>query len=343
MLLLLLSLLAPALAADPLAGAVEGAAAQTDDDEIVEPGVPNEPEGPAEPTYPELTDAASGVDLIHAAVGRMRRGDYVGTRLLLDRAVERDPSLVLALERRYDEARAGFADIVSAEASHRTDDAAFRVAELTGVLGDPEAALEGLDALQPWKRFDAADVAKLSLNRAVFTLDTGNHKKARKLLTKALERTEPGTVPYYEAKAWAALARERLIRADATPFEGSQRKLRKRLRKRQVLILSAEAAVRQAIELDEPEWILDGLLGLAASFERFGDDLKATPDPAELTEEQLRIYRKSLQEEIDPVWVRALVYLDEGVSLADRLQHTGRRVDEIRRQRDRVREKVGGM
>lgn len=345
MLLLFVALLAPVWAQ-------EEPAAETSTDPVAEETGAVGEDLPERAPYPELTDAASGVELVHAAVSRMRRGDYEGTRLLLDRAVERDPAVatevayqhanVLALERRYDEARTAFAGI-GAAANHRTDDARFRVAELTGVLGDPSAALDGLDALKPWGRFDAADRAKIVLTRGVFTLQAGRANRARRQLTRALRKTEPGTVSYYEAKAWAALARERLARADAVPFEGEQRALRKRLRERQQLILAAEAAVRQTIQLDEPEWILDGLLYLAASFERFGDDLRATPDPDGLTADQLRIYRTELDKEVDPVWMRALVYLDEGVSMADRLRHTGRRVDEIRSQRDRVRAKVGGL
>lgn len=343
MFVLLLALLAPALAEDPA----------LDEPEPVEVPVDFEQEPEPDP-YPELTDAASGVDLVHAAVARMRDGDYVGTRLLLERAGERDATVavevayqlanVTALERDYAGAREAFRAIVTDHgASHRGDDARFRVAELTGVLGDPVAALAGLEALEPWKRFDAADRAKIELNHGVFTLDAGQAKKARKRLSKALSRTEPGTVSYYEAKAWAALARERLDRADAVRFTGSQRKLRKRLQQRQALVLHGEAAVRQTIELAEPEWMLDGLIRVAASYERFGDDLLATADPDGLTEDQLTIYRDSLRDEVDPVWIRALAYLDEGVSMAERLQHRGRRVDQIRQERDRVREKVGGL
>jgi tetratricopeptide (TPR) repeat protein len=310
---------------------------------------------PTEPAAPPAPGEAASLEvLLRTALDRMQRGDHAGARLLLDEAEDRHPegwveitwqrANLAALERDYARARSLYAAIPEvAPGSHREADARFRVAELTGVMGEPGLALDRLGGLRPWRRLSPEDEAKVRYNQAIFTLELGRHRRGARRFRRALRRAPPGSVPFYEAKAWVALARSRVALADEVRFEGGQRRLQRRLAERRELILAAEDAVEQAIALREPEWVLEGLLVLAGGYEAYGDALLDAEEPDDLTPEQRALYREMLRDQVRPVWVRAETYLEEGVALARRLAWESRRVAELEAALASMIEKAEGL
>lgn len=294
---------------------------------------------------------ASFAVLVRTATDRMARGDHDGAELLLQQAIRQYPARWveptyqrannLALQRRYAQARDVYARIAGqAPDSHRGDDARFRVAELTGVLGDPEGAIDRLRDLRPWRRFDAADEAKIRLNYGWFTVQREQPRRARRRLRRALRKAEPGTVPYYEAKAWAGRVRLHIDSVEDRVFEGSRRRIKKQLLERERAVLAGEDALRRIIDLEEPEWILDSILVLSAAYEDLGDDMLAADEPDDLTEAQRDLYRQGLQKQIDPLYQRAEAYLIEGAALAGRLGWSSTRVADIEAERARLTRKL---
>jgi len=303
---------------------------------------------PAPPPEPVVVESAA--ELLETAVERIRAGDLDGATILLDQAVERDPAAevevryqranILALRRDYDAARTAYGTLVSDHpTSHRYNDARFRVAELTGVLGDPAAAVQAFDDLADLPNLSDADHAKIALNRAIFNMDVEKPRKARRGLMKALTRVEPGLVSYYEAKAWASLSDDRLDQADAIDLDVRERKLKRRLGKRTTLMREADAILNQSVKLNEPEWVFAGLIRMAASFEELGDDLLTAREP-KLTEAQLEIYRTGVAERAEAFWVQGLKYLEGGIDVADRVAWTSARVETLKAERDRLRAKI---
>lgn len=308
-------------------------------------GVPAEPE-------PLIPPDATAPALVHQAADRMTSGDLDGADLLLAEAQRRGPddrvqleidyqtANVLALRGAYADAREVYAAIAARPDTHRTLDSRFRVAELTGVLGDPEGALAGFNDLRPWGRLPDEDQSKIALNRAWFTLQTGDTRRGMRRLRRALRKTETGTVSFYEAKAWAGIARAYADEAARVPIEGTDRKLRKRLAEREVYLAGAGSAVGQAVALQEPEWVLEGLLALADGFEQLGDDLLEAPEPSDLTEEQLLLYRQGMREQAVATWMRAEVFLSKGVEVADQLAWHSDRVPRMRDHLARLRQRI---
>lgn len=299
---------------------------------------------------PEPVVVESAAELLETAGERIRAGDLDGASILLNQALERDPASevevryqranILALRRDYRAARQAYAALVSDRpASHRYNDARFRVAELTGVLGDPAAAVQAFDELANLPSLSETDQAKIDLNRAIFNMDVDQPRKARKGLVKALTRVEPGLVSYYEAKAWAWLSDDRLDQADAIDLDVRERKLKRRLGKRTTLMREADAILNQSVKLNEPEWVFAGLIRMAASFEELGDDLLTAREP-KLTEAQLKIYRTGVAERAEAFWVQGLKYLEGGIDVADRVAWTSARVQTLKDERDRLQAKI---
>jgi len=313
------------------------------------PALADEVDVPVDAVTNEGADPES---LIRTAARRMKQGDLDGAELLLDQldpgsipvnlAVEADyqRANIRALARDYDQARQLYQGVIDDyPESHRELDARFRVAELTGVLGEPKAALKALRRLGRPRKMEPMDQAKIAFNRAIFTLEAGRERRGRRRFTRALRKHESGLVAYYEAKGWYTLIDAALDRIDDEPLRGSRRRMTRRLTERRQGMQQAEQAIGQAIELQEPEWVLAGLLRLAASYEDLGDDLLAAPEP-DLTPAQLEIYRDELHTQVEQLWVRALAYLDGGADVAERLAWQSDRVRELEQRRARLMQRI---
>lgn len=299
-------------------------------------------------------EGADAEMLIQTAATRMRQGDLEGAEILLNEVERATDELsvhllvelkyqranVRALERRYAPARTQYQAILDEHpSSHRELDAQFRVAELTGVLGEPAAAVKELKRIARTDGLEALDLAKIGFNLAIFTLDSGKDRKGRRLLERALIRTESGLASYYEAKAWVALVSHELDRLDALEVRGSKKRLAKVLGRRAGGMASADQALRETIALQEPEWVLAALLRMAESYEDLGDDILAAPEP-DLTPAQLEIYRRELRGQAEQFWVKAVRYLDGGVDVSERLYLSSGRVRTLREERARLMSKI---
>lgn len=300
------------------------------------------------------TEGADPEALIRTAATRMRQGDLDGAALLLDQVDDRDlprnlqveaayqRANVEALRRRYPAARDQYQAVLDGwPDSHRAHDARFRVAELTGVLGEPREALRTFNQLRRLDDLEPADQAKIAFNRAIFTLESGRNRRGHRRLARALARHPTGVVSYYEAKAWYTLVDHELDRLDVRDVRGSRRRMTRVLTRRIEGYKAADEALRETVALEEPEWILAGLIRLADAWEDLGDDILAAEEP-ELTPEQLRIYREELRVQAEGFWMRGLRYLEAGVDVSERLAVDSARVQDAVEARDSLMQKIEG-
>lgn len=301
-----------------------------------------------------VNEGADASSLIETAAVRMRSGDLEGAVVLLDQLDPDDlpqnlqveaayqRANVEALRRRYPAALGQYQAILDSwPESHRALDAQFRVAELSGVLGEPKQAAKAMRKLAKADGLEPADIAKIDFNRAIFILESGKRGKGRRQVARALSRHESGLVAYYEAKAWVSLVEAELDVLDAQEVSGSKKRMAKTLGQRIGGLKAADEVLRETVQLKEPEWILAGLIRLAASWEELGDDILAAEEP-ELTPAQLRIYREELRKQAEGFWMRGLNYLEAGVDVGERLAIESARVETVGEARARLMRKIEG-
>ncbi len=285
---------------------------------------------------PDAHATASSDALVHLARIRADEGDHEGARILLDQARERpgaDLDAILYLEgiawefggdpataiARYEEGLERWPE--GPNTKHRR----FRKAEALGTLGSPREALRALRRIRV-SRLDDFDRRKYRLVEGVFLVDLGRSRRGLRRLHRWLERVPEDELTFYQGKARAAIAREWSREAAALDLEVGERRQVRRLEARARLLAAIEALVTEIAHLEEPEWVLEGLLVLGDAYDRIGIDLRAHPRPPSLTSAQLELYEEEIGRRVETVWVKGLRAYQMGLDLAGRVQWEGRRV-----------------
>jgi tetratricopeptide (TPR) repeat protein len=304
-------------------------------------------EAPAE-VLPEVTPPttvaepepapASGEELLEEAWRRVDEGDWEGARIVAELALTREPEVhdraraalgaSWELEGKPERAIPLYEQVLSAtQNAELQDHMRLRIAECYGQLGQPVEALRRLEALEASHEWMLVDQLKIDLLRGVWLLESGERKPGLKALKVALRDAPPDEVAFYQAKARATLARVLCEDAAALPLDGSEKKAKKNIEKRAELIATAEKQVVGAIQLQEPEWALDGLLTLGRAYERIGDDMLAMPVPKSIdTPERRQMYDELLNDRVEVLYVKATKYYEKGLDLAVRLSWRSRRI-----------------
>jgi len=305
--------------------------------EVIEP----EPVAtPAEPlaVAPDLTETGPA-ELIELARLRISTGDEEGARIVLRQAMERPgadidvATYLLGLAWEY-EGDAAQALVLYDEGLERwptsdlTPDRLYRRAEALAALDRPAEALEALDALEAFP-LPEDDARKVDLSRATWTLATGRTGPGLRLLREALAVLPADAHPWQQARARAYLARWLADEAAALDLDTSERKLVGRLEDRLALVQRIEKEATAIAQLDQPEWVLDGLLTLGGAYEGLGDALVTHRRPKRLSPEQLEIYEPAVATKVDAAFVKALTAYDYGLEMAVRIGYTGPRVDRL--------------
>ncbi|MBW1876944.1 MAG: hypothetical protein JRJ84_01140 [Deltaproteobacteria bacterium] len=296
---------------------------------------------------------ASAAELVELARTRLEGGDYQGARIALDQALGRgevDVDLVVYLRgvswelegdpaqaiRLYDEGMRQW----PISPLHR--DRSFRKAEALGTLGVPKEGLEWLHRIDA-RELEPLDRHKYELVEGILTVQAGRTRKGLRILRDALHEVTTKELTFYQAKARATIARVLADQAAELTFDKGEKKLVKRLQKRATLIDGIEKQVTEAAELDEPEWVLEGLLTLGDAYQAFGDDLAVHRRPRKLTPEQLEVYEEGVLGKVETVWVKAMRSYDLGLDMATRIGWKSRRVEQLRDARERAVARIEGL
>ncbi len=269
---------------------------------------------------------------------RIMDADYLGARLLITEALaEPDPPVEEAtyllgiaweLGGHVELAMETYARALQAHpGGAHTADLRFRMAECYGRLGAWEDALAWAGAVG--RQSNKEDRLKVDLVVGIWRTEAGLRRAPRRL-ERTLRRAPEAAVTYYQAKAHAALARDLVSRSDALDLDAPEDVQVARLDERARLVTEAESHVAATARLEEPEWVLDGLLTVGAGYESVADDLLAAPAPP-LGPDDLALFHQLIAQRAEVLRVKAAHYYDEGLAMAGRLQWDSRRVGELER------------
>lgn len=290
--------------------------------------------------------------ILAAAIDRRRKGDLEGARIRLELLLKRFPDaearpmaryqLGLCYEREeaFNQALEQYTLLVEHFPKARpARDAWFRRALCLEYLGRHREALRSMRHIREGDLSDR-DRWMLDVQRGISKVRAGRHRRGLRMLDAALDRAEEVDAPSY-LRAKAHVVRAELLLGVAARRYDLQARREKRivneLQERAELVLRAEREIAAATRLEEPEWILEGLLLLGNDYLHFQEALVSSPTPRRLEDEAARTYRQLLEERAQVLLLKAWRHYDEGIALAGRLQYTGRPVPALRQARDALK------
>jgi tetratricopeptide (TPR) repeat protein len=305
------------------------------------------------PTAAPVVEPATGDELVTEAWRRVEIGDFEGSRIVAQQAIDRDPAawgrataaIGASWELAGDPGRAipVYDSVLMRDPTGPlADHMRLRLAECYGALGDTDAAFARLATLGDPADRAPDDALKIRLLTGIWQLDSGDRKHGLKTLGAALGGAPAGHVTFYQAKARAAIARSLCAQSNELGLVGSQKKQVKLLKQRTDLILAAERQVEASAELEEPEWVMEGLLVLGEAYEHVGDDLIGLPPPPELAanDEAIGIWNETVKKKADVLYTKASVYYDQGIEVSTRLTWTSPRLAKLEAAKAAVETKV---
>jgi tetratricopeptide (TPR) repeat protein len=219
----------------------------------------------------------------------------------------------------------------------------FRLAEAYGTLGEVDQALVRVEALEG--RWTPTDQLKVVFVRGVLLVEAGHSREGVRALERTLNRSDSDEVTFYQAKAHAAIARALTEGAAKLALDGSQSRQVRHLKRRTALVDEAEQHVLAAIELKEPEWVLDGMYSLGLGFEQIGDALSTLPVPASIASDPklLAEYQAMMGQEIEKMYLKAERHYSEGAGVGYRLQWQGKRLERLEAADKAVQAKIEAL
>ncbi|MFT6142968.1 MAG: tetratricopeptide (TPR) repeat protein [Myxococcota bacterium] len=287
-----------------------------------------------------LASAQTSADVLtDQAIARIETGDYAGALILLDTATtsaDGDPdrlsylrAVTIELDGSPEQAIPlynGGLDQWPDSALH--DDRIFRLAEATATIGRPRRALRILRTLND-AEFSGDDRVKLDLVRGIAWLEAGRERRGKAILSPILEQASPEQVTFYQAKARMAWARILAEEAERLDMHGREKKVIAELQARAQLLADVEGQVTAAAQLQEPEWVLEGLLILGTAYAGVGEALMSSSRPKGLTDGQLTEYDALIGQRAIVVLTKGSRHYGSGIDLAARLGWQSRRVAQL--------------
>jgi hypothetical protein len=303
--------------------------------------------------------AATADEVHHEQIAALQRvGNYSSSGELLEFLVERSPSplnrFLLAknfeLGEDYGESIARYEGLIGEELPPDLDlDVRFRYAVVLDDLSrqpgaDPSQgpqARKGLRSLRRHPALAAGDRARLDLLIGASDIHLGRPRRGLRRISRALRKmADPSESSWMQARARSALVYELVRNAESFAIRG--KKDDARLKKRMKLMASAESQVVSIIQLNEPEYVLEGLLVVADAYLRLYDELVSAPVPVELEGGQIPLYRERVLEEAEFLRKKARGFYHKGVLYADHLSWKGRSRDLLEQRRDALDGEGGG-
>ena len=289
--------------------------------------------------------APTFTDRVNAAIRIRQRGDIAGARELLLALGPMVPDEERAwylyqrgicedLDHKPAEARVFYEQAIALYGEGALD-ARYRRVLVLEELGEHEEALAEMRAIDRAKGLSDDDELIVALQRGMSELDAGRRRQGVHRIQAALDASEGNpTHTYMQAKARYFLARVLLEEAAALSLTGPERRVVRNLKGRAERIKAAEAQIIAVARLQEPEWVLAGLILFGDAHASLADELAASPPPRKLTAAEAEVYRKEVAEKAENVRTKAYHAYDQGVAMAARLAWESPRVTEITARRD---------
>jgi tetratricopeptide (TPR) repeat protein len=225
----------------------------------------------------------------------------------------------------------------------RSRDALFRLAESGASNGDCSDALKKLRKLSKTKPLTERDHKKIAINKGVCALERNRLSKGLGLIDRTLQHMQANELAYYQAKAHAHLTLFLFEESLQLSFQVNERRQIKRLAKRAQLIGQAERHVIAIVTLEEPEWIVQGLLTLGSAYEATAVDLLAARPPRRLSDEQEVMFRQSLKDQVEILLIKALRHYERGLDVILRLQWSTPHQSSLEQNLQRARQRVENL
>lgn len=307
--------------------------------------VPSEHSPP--PAFEGVFSAQTLDALFTEAVARREAGDYEGAiyRLVwLREHGDTSPAVLyqlgIAYELSEDLATAVTVyDLMLSEGSAKEYplDAGFRRALCLEELGRYEEAYRQYKALPTNQAFDRHDRYTLDIAVGIAALRSGHEREGRELLETSLMATD-GTdeITWMRAKGYIALADWSLDEAAKLPLYGSTRRITKNLNARAEAITASQEAIVKVIALEEPDWILHGLMSLGDAYATLYDDLISAPPPRKLDADEVQVYNEQVRARSAVLLRKAWESYDQGMVVAGKLAIENGTTRELQAKRDAI-------
>ena len=300
-------------------------------------GVPNASSDGEEQahTLEELWAQMDSEVVLDQALARREIGDFVGSTERLIHLEQRNEDALLPvatfhlglnheLQEEYRLAVAAYQTVLAQwPASNVAVDASFRMAICLADLGQYSESLHIAKRMEQVGEWSPLDTLSLTLVHGIAELRKGKTRRGTKRLQSALAGLEGSAdLTWMRARARAALAMEMLKQAADYPLKGNRRAARN-LKRRAFLMSAAEKQVVAIAVLNEPEYILEGLLGLGDAYLLLYEDMIGAPPPRSLTDEQVVFYKEQVANQAAILREKAARYYDEGVGVSIRTRWIG--------------------
>ncbi len=239
--------------------------------------------------------------------------------------------LNIELQEQYDDALVLYDELRSEELDPELDlQIAFRQAIVLDDLKRYAEAHAAFKELKRSKSLNYGDRDRINLLFGASLIHAGHPRRGVRKIARTLAKPELSNSTWMRARAHDALAHELIRRSEELVFIGSDKKDKKAVLKRMELLKRAEEQVIASIQLNEPEFVLLGLIDIADAYVRLYDDLITAPPPKSLTESQKKEYTQQLNEEALVLLKRALGYCEKGLIYADQVGWVGLAVEALK-------------
>lgn len=298
------------------------------------------------PALAELFAAQPADQLFDEAVARRQDGDIDGAiaRLAWLRdhgesspAVLYQLGVAYELNEQFETAIAVYETLLDEHPGEFVLDAGFRRGLCLEELGYYEAAYRQFRKIPDGIAFDRHDRYTLDIAIGIAALRAGHEAKGLQLLETALMAVEgTGEVTWIAAKGWYTLADYSLERSNQISLDVKEKKQVQRLGQRAAYIAEAEERLVKVIKLEEPEWIMAGLLSLGDAYMDLHADLVGAPHPRNLDDEQVTIYQDAVRQQASVLLTKAWAAYDQGLVVAGRFGVENRYTEQLTAARDAV-------
>lgn len=307
-----------------------------------------DPAGHAPPAAFDGVFAAQTLDALFTdALARREAGDYEGAihRLVWLRAHgDTSPEVLYQLGIAYElsgdlETAVSVYDLMLSEGSAKAYplDAGFRRALCLEELGRYEESYRQYRALPTDRAFDRHDRYTLDIAVGIAALRSGHTREGMRLIETSLMATEGSDeITWMRAKGYIALSDWALEQAADLPLHGPGRRISRNLEARAAAIAESQDVLVKVIALEEPEWILAGLLSLGDAYAALYDDLISAPPPRKLDADQVQIYQREVQVRSAVLLRKAWEAYDQGLEVAGKLGIDDRTTKTLRERRDAI-------
>jgi tetratricopeptide (TPR) repeat protein len=216
-------------------------------------------------------------------------------------------------------------------------DVAFRRALVLSDLGLHTEAISSLRELKKKYSLSKSDKIAVDLALGSSQLHAGKKRAGINRIQRSLDSLEnPRQHSWLQARARYALSTVLLEEARRIEIYGAQqaKRLNSRLQKRANLILQAEKNITVIIQLDEPEYALQGVVDVADAMIVFYDAIVATPPPGKFNDQQSKLFRNGMKDRASLLEDKAFEYYSKGLRYAEQLDWPGPIRQELQAKKD---------